>query len=114
MMLPVARPIGALVGRALVRDIATISPNRVPTREPTPCGFLDNAVRCPQPHRVNHHKSGQLMCSSRSFDDQGLHIADAAGAIDKPARGGVPLLPDTLEVGYPPLLSHPLLQHPSA
>jgi hypothetical protein len=24
-------------------------------------GFVDNAARCPQPHGVNHHRSGQLM-----------------------------------------------------
>jgi hypothetical protein len=33
---------------------------REPLRQPA-CGFVDNAVRCPQPHMPNHHRSGQLM-----------------------------------------------------
>jgi hypothetical protein len=32
---------------------------REPLRQPA-CGFVDNAPRCPQPHRPNHHRSGQL------------------------------------------------------
>jgi hypothetical protein len=31
-----------------------------PLRQPA-CGFVDNAARCPQPHRHNHNRSGQLM-----------------------------------------------------
>src|ERR1700731_4935054 len=33
---------------------------RGPLRQPA-CGFVNNATRCPQPHRPNHNRSGQLM-----------------------------------------------------
>jgi transposase len=33
---------------------------REPLRQPA-CGFVDNATHCPQPHRPNHNRSGQLM-----------------------------------------------------
>jgi hypothetical protein len=33
---------------------------REPLRQPA-CGFVDNAARCPQPHRRNQNRSGQLM-----------------------------------------------------
>jgi hypothetical protein len=44
------------------REICATTPNwlRKPLRQPA-CGFVDNAACCPQPHRPNHHRSGQLM-----------------------------------------------------
>ena len=44
------------------RETRAMMPNwlREPLRQPA-CGFVDNAPRCPQPHRPNHHRSGQLM-----------------------------------------------------
>ena len=43
------------------RETRAMMPNwlREPLRQPA-CGFVDNAPRCPQPHRPNHHRSGQL------------------------------------------------------
>jgi hypothetical protein len=44
------------------RGTRAMMPNwlREPLRQPA-CGFVDNAARCPQPHRPNHHRIGQLM-----------------------------------------------------
>jgi hypothetical protein len=44
------------------RETYATAPNwpREPLRQPA-CEFVDNAVRCPQPHRPNHHRSGRLM-----------------------------------------------------
>jgi len=44
------------------KEISTMTPNRLrePLRQPA-YGFMDNAARCPQPHRPHHHRSGQLM-----------------------------------------------------
>ena len=44
------------------RETRAMMPNWLhePLRQPA-CGFVDNAARCPQPHRHNHNRSGQLM-----------------------------------------------------
>ena len=45
-----------------LRETCVMTPNwlRDPLRQPAR-GFVENAARCPQPHRPNHHRSGQLM-----------------------------------------------------
>ena len=44
------------------RETCAMTPNglREPLRQPA-YGFVDNAPRCPQPHRPLNHRSGQLM-----------------------------------------------------
>jgi len=53
---PIASP------STMLKEIPTMTPNRLrePLRQPA-CGFVDNAARCPQPHRLHRHRSGQLM-----------------------------------------------------
>jgi hypothetical protein len=44
------------------RETQAMTPNwlREPLRQ-SARGLADNATRCPQSHRPNHHRSGQLM-----------------------------------------------------
>ena len=50
------------------------------------CGFMDNAARCPQPHRANHHRSGQLMRYQSGQLDASAHSSSAGKRSRLPPR----------------------------
>jgi len=93
------RPDGTLIEKgAATRSTAEVRSAATPgLRRGRLCGFVDNAARCPQPHRANSNSSGHLMCyenrtSSKAIDrampvERGLQNA----ATRCPARHHLPL-----------------------
>jgi hypothetical protein len=74
---PYKRPCGSKVKSSALYDepiLAAAPASAAPvTLWPTQCVP-------PQPHRGNHHKSGQLTCLSRTFDDQDRCLVGTAFA----------------------------------